>query len=99
MNVRVLLLISAGIGVCNPALVQPVIEKHVEIIESLAESAEVSEDGKADYESLLEELEYLYEHPLNLNTATLYELQKTVFPDGFPDSKPAGLQKCEWCFA
>ncbi|MBN2481256.1 MAG: helix-hairpin-helix domain-containing protein [Bacteroidales bacterium] len=83
MNIRVLLLLYAGVVLCIPAITQPFIDRHVEIMESLAESAESDEDTQPDYESLLKELEYLHENPLNLNAASFSELQKLPFLTDF----------------
>lgn len=83
MCIRILLLCFTGIVMWNPALAQPLIEKHIDIAESLVESMEGNEDAHPDYESLLEDLEYLHEHPMNLNTATFSDLQKLPFLTDF----------------
>ncbi len=83
MYIRILLLCIAGIVIRNPASAQPLIEKHADIAEALAESIEGNEDAQTDYESLLEDLEYLHENPMNLNTATFSDLQKLPFLTDF----------------
>lgn len=83
MYIRILLLCIAGIVIRNPASAQPLIEKHADIAEVLAESMEGYEDASPDYESILEDLEYLYEHPMNLNTATFSDMQKLPFLTDF----------------
>lgn len=83
MNIRVLLLFIAVDVICNSAFAQPVIIKHAEIIESLVESMEDNDHVNPDYESFLEDLEFLHEHPMNLNTASFQDLQKLPFLTDF----------------
>ena len=83
MKIRLLMICIAGIVMRNPALAQPAIEKHEEIMESLAESIENLASSQSDYESVLEDLEYLFNHPLNVNTASYADLQKLPFLTDF----------------
>ena len=67
----IILCLPLGVLAQNDQLRSLIIEQRVE---SLAESLE--EDGELDYTTLVDDLMFFFEHPLNLNQASVVELQR-----------------------
>ena len=49
-----------------------------QVIENVVEKIASTSDEELDYTEITEDLEYFYEFPLNLNSATIEELEKLV---------------------
>lgn len=82
MLIRALFILAAGVGIFTWSPAQEVIPGNNEINESLLESVagEVSPD---EYEALLKELEYIREHPFDLNRVSRDELESLPFLTAF----------------
>lgn len=70
----ILLLLLAGTWMRLYAQTDPVRENVIErLVETISEN---NEENEIDYTALLEDLNYFYDHPLNLNAATREQLQQ-----------------------
>ncbi len=54
-----------------------------QVIENVVEKIASTSDEELDYTEITEDLEYFYEFPLNLNSATIEELEKLVILNDF----------------
>lgn len=83
MRTQTLLICFAALILRNSSIAQSPDETHFNLMETLAESFEGDPVTNMDYESVLADLEFLYEHPLNLNTALVSDLQRLPFLTDF----------------
>jgi hypothetical protein len=83
MKIRYLLIAAAGFVLCYPATAQPVIPDPFTMKESLMESILSMGSETSDYETILNELEYLQKNPLDVNKVQKEELQKLPFLTDF----------------
>ena len=81
MKPRCMLLFFAGCALSCLSFAQSAIPG--QIMETLVESVESSDDGSTDYESVISELEQLQKVPININTAEREDLQKLPFLTDF----------------
>lgn len=82
MIIRLLLLVLAGFTACSPALSQ-FAPGQFKLRESLMESVASQNGETGDYEAILNELEYLQNHPVDLNSAREADLRKLHFLTDF----------------
>ena len=83
MIIRSLLLVIAGSVTCYPAASQSLTPAQFNIRESLMESVASQNGETGDYESILNELEYLQNKPVDLNSAQKEDLRKLPFLTDF----------------
>jgi len=83
MRIYFLLLFFAGSVIRNPAYTQSTDQIHYENRELIAGFLESEDMNADDYESVIESIEYLYQYPLNLNSASEQELLMIPFLNPF----------------
>jgi hypothetical protein len=83
MRIRFLLSWAAASVICYSATAQPIMPGQFNVKESLMESVLSIDRESVDYEAILNELEYLQKHPINLNEAQQEEFQKLPFLTDF----------------
>jgi hypothetical protein len=83
MKSRLLFLAIAGILICYIASAQLLYPDQSDVIESLIESLSGYSENSVDFESILDDLEYLHKNPIDLNQTGIEDLRKLPFITDF----------------